>query len=106
MPDSDAECPLLDMRMLSCFWADILMACLFSIYSRMELSFQDWIENIIDDLTQNGVMDPGRLYEPPSTDSHPEGLDGVFRDDDADQIISLVRSFNETVESQFGARED
>jgi hypothetical protein len=71
----------------------------------MELSFQDWIENIIDDLTQNGVMDPGRLYEPPSTDSHPEGLDGVFRDDDADQIISLVRSFNETVESQFGARD-
>jgi type I restriction enzyme R subunit len=69
----------------------------------MELSFQDRIENIIDYLTQNGVMNPGLLYEPPFTDSHSEGLDGVFRDDDADQIISLVRSFNETVEAEFGA---
>jgi type I restriction enzyme R subunit len=59
-------------------------------------------ENIIDYLTQNGVMDPGLLYEPPFTDSHPEGLDGVFRDDDADQIILLVRSFNETVGVEFG----
>jgi type I restriction enzyme R subunit len=48
-------------------------------------------------------MDPGLLYEAPFTDSHPEGLDGVFRDDEADQIISLVRSFNETVEAEFGA---
>ncbi len=48
-------------------------------------------------------MDPGWLIEPTFTDLHPEGLDGVFRDDDADQIISLVRSFNETVEAEFGA---
>jgi type I restriction enzyme R subunit len=62
-----------------------------------------FVENIIDYLTQNGVMDPGLLYEPPFTDSHPEGLDGVFTDDDADHIISLVRSFNEPVEASFGA---
>ncbi|MDP8935261.1 MAG: hypothetical protein M3N42_14245 [Cyanobacteriota bacterium] len=62
-----------------------------------------FVENIIDYLTQNGVMDPGWLIEPTFTDLHPEGLDGVFRDDDADQIISLVRSFNETVEAEFGA---
>lgn len=61
-----------------------------------------FVENIIDYLTQNGVIDPGRLYEPPFTDSHPEGLDGMFRDDDADQIILLVRSFNETVKAEFG----
>jgi hypothetical protein len=61
-----------------------------------------FVENIIDYLTQNGVIDPGLLYEPPFTDSHPEGLDGVFRDDDADQIILLVRSFNETVKAEFG----
>jgi type I restriction enzyme R subunit len=62
-----------------------------------------FVETIIDYLTQNGVMDPGLLYEPPFTDSHPEGLDGVFSDDDANQIISLVRSFNEPVEASFGA---
>ncbi len=32
-----------------------------------------------------------------------DGLDGFFEDDDADPIISLVRSFNETVEAEFGA---
>ncbi|MBD3886257.1 DEAD/DEAH box helicase family protein [Phormidium tenue FACHB-886] len=62
-----------------------------------------FIENIIDYLTQNGVMDPGQLYELPFTEAHPDGLDGVFGDDDADQIISVVHSFNATVEAEFGA---
>lgn len=61
-----------------------------------------FVENIIDYLTQNGVMDPGLLYEADFT-GHDDGLDGFFEDDDADQIISLVRSFNETVEAEFGA---
>jgi type I restriction enzyme R subunit len=60
-----------------------------------------FVENIIDYLTQNGVMDPGLLYEADFT-GHDDGLDRFFEDDDADQIISLVRSFNETVEA-FGA---
>ncbi len=62
-----------------------------------------FMETIIDYLTQNGVMDPGLLYEPPFTDLHHEGLDGVFESDDADQIVLLVRSFNETVGVEFGA---
>ena len=61
-----------------------------------------FVENIIDYLTQNGVMDPGLLYEPPFTDLHHQGLDGVFESDDADQIIWLVGSFNETVGVEFG----
>lgn len=62
-----------------------------------------FIETIIDYLTQNGIMDPGHLYEPPFTEAHPDGLDGLFRDNDADQIVAIVQSFNETVEVQFGA---
>lgn len=61
-----------------------------------------FVENIIDYLTQNGVMNPGLLYEPPFTDLHDEGLDGVFNDDRADEIVALVRSFNVTVDSSFG----
>jgi type I restriction enzyme R subunit len=61
-----------------------------------------FVETIIDHLTQNGVMDPGLLYEPPFTDLHHQGLDGVFEDDDANQIVLLVDSFNETV-GVFGA---
>ena len=46
-------------------------------------------------------MNPGLLYEPPFTDIHNEGLDGVFNDDEADEIIALVRSFNQTVDNPF-----
>ena len=48
-------------------------------------------------------MDPGLLYEPPFTDLHHKGLDGVFEDNDADQIVLLLGSFNETVGVEFGA---
>jgi len=58
-----------------------------------------FIENIIDILTKNGVMNPGALYEPPFTDNHPEGLDGMFNDREADRIVSILRSFNESVDA-------
>jgi len=61
-----------------------------------------FVENIIDYLTQNGVMDPGLLYEPPFTDFHYEGLEGVFPKR-AGTLIDIVSSFNETVGAEFGA---
>ncbi len=60
-----------------------------------------FIEQIIDWLTQHGVMNPYLLYEAPFTDIHMEGVDGVFNDDDADNIIAIVRSFNDSVEVTF-----
>ncbi|MGI0479353.1 DEAD/DEAH box helicase family protein [Geminocystis sp. CENA526] len=60
-----------------------------------------FIEQIINWLTQHGVMNPPLLYESPFTDIHPEGLDGVFNDKDADNIIAIVRYFNEGVETTF-----
>ncbi|MES1953780.1 DEAD/DEAH box helicase family protein [Salinisphaera hydrothermalis] len=53
-----------------------------------------FVEMIIEQLTENGTIDPGRLYEPPFTGFHYEGLDGVFRADDADRVISIVRAVN------------
>ncbi|MBE9110677.1 DEAD/DEAH box helicase family protein [Nodosilinea sp. LEGE 07298] len=61
-----------------------------------------FVETIIDYLTQNGIMDPGMLYEPPFTDSHPEGLDGVFNDDEADNLVAIIRTFNETIDVRYG----
>lgn len=58
-----------------------------SIYSATQIRF---IEQIISYLTQNGAMDPGLLYEPPFTDLHSEGLDGVFGDEGASRIIHLL----------------
>jgi type I restriction enzyme, R subunit len=60
-----------------------------------------FVEQIIDLLTQQGVMNPRLLYQPPFTDFHRDGLDGVFGDDDADSIVAIVRSFNQTVEMTF-----
>lgn len=54
-----------------------------------------FIDQIIDYLTQNGVMDPGLLYEPPFTDYSPAGLDGVFGDAEADGIVSILNSIRQ-----------
>lgn len=61
-----------------------------------------FVETVIDYLTQNGIMDPGMLYEPPFTDSNPEELDGVFNDDEADNLVAIIRTFNETVDVRYG----
>jgi type I restriction enzyme, R subunit len=60
-----------------------------------------FIETIIDYLTQQGIMDPGLLYEPPFTDLHDAGLDGIFPETEADRIIAIVRSFNQSVGATF-----
>ena len=69
-----------------------------SSFSANQIRF---VENIIDYLTQRGVMDLGMLYEAQFREIHDEGLDGVFGDNDAEEIISIIRSFNETVEAVF-----
>jgi type I restriction enzyme, R subunit len=63
-----------------------------------------FIENIIDILTKNGMMNPGLLYEFPFTDSHPEGLDGMFNEDEADRIVAIVRSFNASVDVDYSTQ--
>jgi type I restriction enzyme, R subunit len=60
-----------------------------------------FVEQVIDLLTQQGVMNPCLLYESPFTDFHRDGLDGVFGDRDADSIVAIVRSFNHAVEVNF-----
>ncbi len=60
-----------------------------------------FVEQIIDLLTQQGIMNPSLLYEAPFTDFHQDGLDGVFGDNDADSIVAIVRSFNHAVEVHF-----
>ncbi|WP_083260439.1 DEAD/DEAH box helicase family protein (plasmid) [Cyanobacterium sp. IPPAS B-1200] len=62
-----------------------------------------FIDQIINWLTKYGVMNPSLLYGAPFTDIHTEGLDGVFNDEDADNIIDIVSSFNEVVEEKFNS---
>lgn len=51
-----------------------------------------FINQIIEYLTHNGVMDAALLYKPPFTDYAATGLDGVFKDKDADGIVSVLDS--------------
>ena len=42
-------------------------------------------------IINNGGIEVERLYERPFTDLHPESVDGLFAEADADEIIALVR---------------
>lgn len=61
-------------------------------YTATQIRF---IDQVISYLTQNGIMDPGLLYEPPFTDIHDEGLDGVFGDEGATKIVKLIDDINQ-----------
>ena len=57
-----------------------------------------FVENIIDYLTQNGVMSPDLLYRAPFTNFHSQGLDGVFEDKDADAILRALTQVNSNID--------
>ncbi|MGO4534925.1 DEAD/DEAH box helicase family protein [Leifsonia sp. 2MCAF36] len=55
---------------------------------------------IVDELTRNGRMDPGRLYESPYTDNAPAGPDSLFPALDVDEIVSILRRMNGNGETE------
>ena len=56
-------------------------------FSAAEIHF---IHLIVEQLTANGVMDAGRLYEPPFTDHAPTGPDSLFDSADVDRMIDVL----------------
>ncbi|ADE16972.1 type III restriction protein res subunit (plasmid) [Nitrosococcus halophilus Nc 4] len=52
-----------------------------------------FIDQIIEHLARNGVMDLEALYEPPFTDIHYEGIDGVLPEQ-ADKVIAIIKKVN------------
>lgn len=49
-----------------------------------------FINLIVEELTQNGVMAPERLYQSPFTDICPEGPDSIFPSAPVDTLISVL----------------
>ncbi|CAN5214524.1 hypothetical protein BH24ACT12_BH24ACT12_28690 [soil metagenome] len=49
-----------------------------------------FVSLIVEELTANGVMDPGRLFESPYTDHAPTGPDFFFPDADVDVIVQIL----------------
>ena len=50
----------------------------------------EFINLVVDYLTENGVMEPDRLYESPFTDIHSQGVVGVFSLEKADQLRDVL----------------
>ena len=60
-------------------------------HNAMQIRF---IDQIIDYLTQNGVMDQGLLYAQPFTDFSMRGLDGLFPETEAADIMQILAMIN------------
>jgi type I restriction enzyme, R subunit len=50
----------------------------------------EFLNLVIDSLTEHGVMDPARLYESPFTDADPMGVEGIFQDAQVIELISIL----------------
>jgi type I restriction enzyme R subunit len=51
---------------------------------------------VIEHLTDQGVMDPALLYEPPFTDVAPTGPDQLFDEQQVTQLFRKIRAINES----------
>ena len=73
-----------------------------SRYNANQIRF---IDGIVDHLTRNGVMDGGKLYEQPFTNFSPLGLDGLFPETEAADIVQILAMINKNAgwSQQFGA---
>jgi len=49
-----------------------------------------FLDEIVNHLTEHGCMDAARLYESPYTDFSPQGVEGVFNSDQVEALISML----------------
>jgi type I restriction enzyme R subunit len=56
----------------------------------------EFINLVVDHLTEHGVVEPGRLYESPFTDLTPRGPDGLFSKVDLDELMRALEAVRAT----------
>lgn len=54
----------------------------------------EFIDLVVQYLTENGVMAPERLYESPFTDINPQGPEGIFPSKRIDQLVGVLNEIN------------
>ncbi|NHN35009.1 type I restriction-modification enzyme R subunit C-terminal domain-containing protein [Paenibacillus agricola] len=57
----------------------------------------NFINMIIDYLTVNGILEPGKLLDQPFVSLHHEGVYGLFDENTVDDIVNVVQSLKEGV---------
>jgi type I restriction enzyme, R subunit len=62
-----------------------------------------FINEIIDELTSRGLMDPVRLYDPPFSDLAPMGPEGLFSSKEAGEIFDLLSLIQERANPSIAA---
>jgi type I restriction enzyme R subunit len=55
----------------------------------------EFVNMIVDYLTEHGVMEPARLYESPFTDKSPRGPEGVFSSEQVDTLVAVLSKIRE-----------
>jgi type I restriction enzyme R subunit len=56
----------------------------------------EFVNLIIDHLTEHGVMDAALLYESPFTDLAPKGPDGIFSSAQVDELVAAIDQVSRT----------
>jgi len=65
-------------------------------FTRLQHAF---LEKLVDFIAVNGVMEkPGMMYDPPFTDIHPDGPDGMFASAEVQQLAEVVRAIKQNAQ--------
>jgi len=56
----------------------------------------EFVDMVIEHLTDQGVMDPALLYEPPFTDVAPTGPEQLFDEDKVTRLFARIKAINDS----------
>ncbi|WP_417463084.1 DEAD/DEAH box helicase family protein [Kordiimonas sp.] len=69
----------------------------FVAQHQLNANQSEFLDMIVDSLTESGIIDPATFYESPYTDFDDLGIAGVFDRDQAREIIQIVTTLNDAV---------